>query len=71
MKTKTKRAVEFPRMIRSLNTLKGKMFQYLLESHLSGKSGTEIVEDTVSAFWMPMVMKKHGVSGEELKEAQR
>ena len=69
MKTKTQKAVEFPRMTRSLNTWKGKMFQYLLENHLSGKSGTEIVEDTVSAFWMPMVMKKHGVSGEELKEA--
>ena len=70
MKTnKTRNAVDFPKMTRSLNTWKGKMFQYLLENHLSGKSGTEIVEDTVSAFWMPMVMKKHGVTGEELREA--
>ncbi|MBO3458482.1 hypothetical protein [Aetokthonos hydrillicola] len=45
------------------------MFQYLLENHRSGRSGTEIVEDAASAFWMPMVMKKHGVSGEELEEA--
>lgn len=66
---KTRNAIDFPKMTRSLNTWKGKMFQYLLENHRSGKSGTEIVEDTVSAFWMPMVMKKHGVSGEELEEA--
>lgn len=66
---KIRNAIDFPKMTRSLNTWKGKMFQYLLENHLSGKSGTEIVEDTVSAFWMPMVMKKHGVSGEELEEA--
>lgn len=70
MKTnKTRNAVDFPKMTRSLNTWKGKMFQYLLENHLSGKSGTEIVEDAVSAFWMPMVMKKHGVSGLELELA--
>ena len=66
---KTRNAIDFPKMTRSLNTWKGKMFQYLLASHRSGKSGTEIVEDAASAFWMPVVMKKHGVSGEELEEA--
>ncbi len=66
---KTRNAVDFPKMTRSLNTWKGKMFQYLLENHRSGKSGTEIVEDAVSAFWMPAVMKKYGVSGEELEQA--
>jgi hypothetical protein len=56
-----------PQIKRSVNTLTGKMFEYLASSPIE-MGLVETVVHTLKAFWLPLAMHSVGVRGEELRK---
>lgn len=56
-----------PQIKRSVNTVTGKMFKYLVSNPME-MGLVETVVYTLKAFWLPLAMHSVGIGGEELRK---